>query len=131
MNFFNKMLAVVSSGVIDNIQSGNGTPNNTYTQTMAPRTENILSAIGAILIIVFVGVFGYMIYSVTRKAPPKATQEKTVQAQPNKKNQEAQSLYQKICQLDQADLTKTEGFVEALLTADKYHVPEETKKESE
>jgi predicted permease len=129
VNFFKNILAVVSSGVIDNVQSGGGAPSNSYTQTTSGETFTLLISIALIIGLIFVFIIGYFIYSVIND-PTKPKKNKTQNIKPLE-NKEPQNLYEKIYQLDQADLSKAEGFIEALLTADKYKKSKEQSQESD
>lgn len=130
MNFFKNILAVVSSGVIDNVQSGGGAPSNSYTQTTSGNAAYpLLVSIALIIGLFFVFIIGYFIYSVIND-PTKPKKNKSQNIKPLE-NKEPQKLYEKICRLDQADFSKAEGFIEALLTADKYKEPKEQSQESD
>ena len=101
-------------------------PDNSYTQT----TTYNGSSFGVLYAIIFIIVFsliGFLIYSVTRKASPKTIKEPTKARKKTTFTQDTakEKLCQKIYTLDHTDLSKVDGFIEALLTNEKYQNPAE------
>ena len=105
-------------------------PANSYTQTTSC-SGNIIGTLFSIFIIfVVVGIIGLFVYSIKNdlKKPPKAQAKENT----NKQHQETNEIYQKLRKLDPIDLSKADGFIDALLSAEKYSkLSPENSKESE
>ena len=107
-------------------------PDNSYTQTTSCN-GNSFGVLYAIIFIIVFSLIGFLIYSVTRKAPSKTIKEPTKARKTTfTKDTEKEKLCQKIYTLDHADLSKVDGFIEALLTNEKYqNTAEENIQESD
>ena len=108
-------------------------PANSYTQTTSCN-GNSFDILYAIIFIIVFSLIGFLIYSVTRKASPKNTKKltKAKQSPTFTNDNERQMLCKKIHALDPTDLSKAAGFIEALLSAEKYSkLSPENSKESE
>ena len=100
-------------------------PANSYTQTTSCSGNIIGTLFSIFIILVVVGIIGLFVYSVKNdlKKPQRAQEKENT----DKQHQETNEIYQKLCKLDFTDLSKAEGFIEALLSAEKYSKPENSK----
>ena len=94
-------------------------PANSYTRTISCE-----KGIGFVFVLILIAVLiSFFLYSIIRE--PKKSQKSKEIATPQVK--EAEEICQKLHQLDSTDLSKADGFIEALLSAEKYSKPENSK----
>ena len=92
-------------------------PANSYT-----RTVSCEKGIGFVFVLILIAVLiSFFLYSIIRD--PKKSQKSKEIATPQAK--EVEEICQKLHQLDSTDLSKADGFIEALLTNEKYQNPAE------